>query len=268
MAKILLFLENAFVAEYPLEKAKTNIGRRPSNEIHIDNLAVSGEHAVIVKMGKDFYIEDVGSTNGTTVNGEDIQKHLLQHGDVIELSRHQLKFIVEENLNHIGTEQQAEDAGFEKTVMVRPNAQKVETVLSEPQPTTPSTELDALPKTTAQAEVVATVQPEVVQPSPATAAMDQAPAQVVGKIQVLNGSSVGRELVLNKAMTTLGKPGVQVAVITRRANGFFITHVEGKVYPVLNNKSIGAQAYALTNHDVIEIAGVKMEFLTDSAIIE
>jgi pSer/pThr/pTyr-binding forkhead associated (FHA) protein len=268
MAKILLFLENAFVAEYPLEKAKTNIGRRPSNEIHIDNLAVSGEHAVIVKMGKDFYIEDVGSTNGTTVNGEDIQKHLLQHGDVIELSRHQLKFIVEENLSHLGTEQKAEEAGFEKTVMVRPSIQKQESVMAQPEQISALNPIasDTLPEAETLAEPMPTVQPEVVQASPVSAPV--ASAQPVSKIQVLNGSSVGRELVLNKAMTTLGKPGVQVAVITRRANGFFVTHVEGKVYPVLNNKSIGAQAYALTNHDVIEIAGVKMEFLTDSAVVE
>ena len=268
MAKILLFLENAFVAEYPLEKAKTNIGRRPSNEIHIDNLAVSGEHAVIVKMGKDFYIEDVGSTNGTTVNGDDIQKHLLQHGDVIELSRHQLKFIVEENLSHLGTEQKAEEAGFEKTVMVRPDAQKPGHATPQQEHTIARhpVESDTLAEAQMQAEPMPAAQHETAIESPIAAPV--APAQQVSKIQVLNGSSVGRELVLNKAMTTLGKPGVQVAVITRRANGFYVTHVEGKVYPVLNNKSIGAQAYALTNHDVIEIAGVKMEFLTDSAIVE
>jgi pSer/pThr/pTyr-binding forkhead associated (FHA) protein len=263
MAKILLFLENAFVAEYPLEKAKTNIGRRPSNEIHIDNLAVSGEHAVIVKMGKDFYVEDVGSTNGTTVNGEDIQKHLLQHGDVIELSRHQLKFIVEENLNNLGTEQKAEDAGFEKTVMVRPNSSKPEPVLTPAQPETTqttATEVNSAVEAPTKLEESSVTQPNT------TAPVEQAPAQPKGKVQVLNGSSVGRELVLNKAMTTLGKPGVQVAVITRRASGFFVTHVEGKVYPVVNNKSIGAQAHALVNHDVIEIAGVKMEFLTDSLL--
>ena len=61
------------------------------------------EHAVIVKMGKDYYVEDVGSTNGTTVNGEEIQKHLLQHADLIELGKHQLKFINEEVLSHLGT---------------------------------------------------------------------------------------------------------------------------------------------------------------------
>jgi phosphatidylserine/phosphatidylglycerophosphate/cardiolipin synthase-like enzyme len=89
------------------------------------------------------------------------------------------------------------------------------------------------------------------------------PAIATGRIQVLNGSSVGRELVLNKALTTLGKTGVQVAVITKRPHGYFITHVEGKVFPIVNGNSTGAQAFELSDHDVIELAGVKMEFYLD-----
>ncbi len=255
MAKILLFIENTLLAEYALEKATTHIGRRPSNDIHIDNLAVSGEHAMIVKMGKDFYIEDVGSTNGTTVNGDEIQKHLLQHGDVIELGKHQLKFISEEVLSHLGAEPKVEDPAFEKTVMIKPATQK-------PTLVSVSEVVEQAPEMESQA---AAVNPVAVEPA-SDLAEDIAPVTPVpqvpqAKIQVLNGSSVGRELVLNKAMTTLGKPSVQVAVITKREAGFFITHVEGKVYPVLNNRSIGAQAHLLANHDVIEIAGVKMEFL-------
>jgi hypothetical protein len=77
---------------------------------------------------------------------------------------------------------------------------------------------------------------------------------------VLTGPSTGKELVLNKALTTLGKPGVQVAVITKRPQGYFITHVEGQQHPVVNGQSVGAQAHGLNDHDVIELAGVKMEF--------
>lgn len=242
MAKILLFLENTLLAEYPLDKMTTHIGRRPNNDIHIDNLAVSGEHAAIVKMGQDYYIEDVGSTNGTTVNGDEIQKHLLQHGDVVELGKHQMKFIVEEVLSHLGTEQKAEDAGFEKTVALRPQSQK-------------TVAIEQAPAYIEEASVAELPQAEVVSEVPAVKVTPQA------KLQVLNGTSVGRELPLNKTMTTLGKAGMQVAVVTKRTNGFYVTHVEGKVFPVVNNQSIGPQAHLLNNHDVIEIAGVKMEFL-------
>lgn len=85
----------------------------------------------------------------------------------------------------------------------------------------------------------------------------------VGKlaaIQILTGTSAGKELELTKNLTTLGKPGVQIAVITRRPHGYFLTHVEGVNYPVLNGKQLDAQAQQLNDHDVIELAGVKMEF--------
>ena len=83
--------------------------------------------------------------------------------------------------------------------------------------------------------------------------------QLLGAIQILTGPSAGKELELVKNLTTLGKPGVQVAVITRRPQGYFITHVEGK-HPIVNGESIGAQAHRLQDHDVVELAGVKMEF--------
>ena len=242
------YIDNAILSEYTLNKERTSIGRRPTNDIHIDNLAVSGEHAMIVKMGKDYYVEDVGSTNGTTVNGEEIQKHLLQHADLIELGKHQLKFINEEVLSHLGTEQ-SEAAGFEKTVMMRPSGahateQKTMQGLLEQQP-----------------QVAAPANVEPVSPTEAAMSATAAPFNSpIGKIQVLNGGSVGREMVLNKALTTLGKVGVQVAVITKRPSGYFITHVEGKTFPLVNNTSTGAQAFALKDHDVIELAGVKMEF--------
>ena len=79
-------------------------------------------------------------------------------------------------------------------------------------------------------------------------------------IQLLSGPSAGRELDLVKNLTTLGKPGVQVAVITRRPQGFFITHVDGDKSPVLNGKTIGIQPHPLRDHDIVELLGVKMEF--------
>jgi hypothetical protein len=79
-------------------------------------------------------------------------------------------------------------------------------------------------------------------------------------IQILTGPSAGRELELSKSLTTVGKPGVQVAVITRRPQGYYVTHVEGSSFPILNGKSLDAQARPLNDHDIIELAGVKMEF--------
>jgi len=256
MAKIILTLNNALLSEYPLIKARTNIGRRPTNEIHLDNLAVSGEHAAIVKMGSDYFVEDLDSTNGTLVNGDATKKHLLQHGDIIELGKYQLKYVNDDGDN---TSVNVSSA-FEKTMMIHPSAIKS----SRPKPL----EVPPLSVPLAQTRKESTeIKPDVGMPTSAAATgahVNQA-GEEVGKIQVLNGSSSGRELVLNKALTTLGRTGVQVAVITKRPNGYFITHVEGKVLPIVNGVSTGAQAFALNDHDVIELAGVKMEFyLTNS----
>ena len=248
MAKLIFSLDNVILSEFPLENERTTIGRRPTNDIQIDNLAVSGEHAVILMMGDDFYIEDQDSTNGTEVNAKLVKRHLLQPGDLIVFGKHQLKFINEAKLQG----QSGTDSGFEKTVFMRPN--ELREMMQSPthSQTTPSETVSVNSEAEPEVETVAKLFDAEV---PSAIAM--------GRIQVLNGSSVGRELVLNKALTTLGKTGVQVAVITKRPHGYFITHVEGKVFPIVNGNSTGAQAFELSDHDVIELAGVKMEFYLD-----
>jgi pSer/pThr/pTyr-binding forkhead associated (FHA) protein len=240
MAKLIFSLDGAFLGEYPLDKDRMSIGRRPSNDIHIDNLAVSGEHATIVTIGNDSFLEDLGSTNGTLVNGKPIKKHVLQHGDLVEFGKYQLKYVNEAGI----AKPVAPQEDFEKTMIIRPSAMKAA-----------AEEAQKMQSTVSQPAVVTTAPPPVA-PQPAAPAS----TEPVGRIQVLTGPSTGKELVLNKALTTLGKPGVQVAVITKRPQGYFITHVEGQQHPVVNGQSVGAQAHGLNDHDVIELAGVKMEF--------
>lgn len=260
MAKLILSLDNALLSEYQLDKERMTIGRRPSNDIHIDNLAVSGEHAAIIQMGNDFYIEDLNSTNGTLVNEKPAKKHLLQHADVVTFGKYQLKYINEASLANIGM---GGGEDFEKTMIIRPSAMKaVEPPKVTPSPA-PAMSIPTMSPTPAPA-IKPTPSPASVSPTPSPVPAAAPPVnpngEITGRIQVLNGSSSGRELVLNKALTTLGKPGVQVAVITKRPNGYFITHVEGQTFPIVNGTSTGAQAFALSDHDVIELAGVKMEF--------
>ncbi|HSH98724.1 MAG: FHA domain-containing protein [Methylophilaceae bacterium] len=239
MAKLIFSLDGAFLGEFPLDKDKITVGRRATNDIHIDNLAVSGEHATIVTIGNDSFLEDLGSTNGTLVNGKTIKKHVLQHADLIEFGKYQLKYI---NESAIPTGLGGSD-DFEKTMIIRPMKAAALQEAAKPQ-AAPAAPAPAAPIT----------------PPPAAES-----AIIVGRVQVLNGPSQGKELVLNKALTTLGKPGVQVAVITKRPQGYFITHVEGATHPVVNGQSVGAQAHSLSDHDVIEIAGVKMEFYLGAA---
>lgn len=263
MAKLILSLDQVVVEEYLLDKARLTIGRRPSNDIQIDNLAVSGEHAVIVQIGQDFFVEDLDSTNGTVVNEKSIKKHLLKHADVITFGKFQLKYINEATLS---TQNNAPD-DFEKTMIIRPQAVKA-TATAESMRVAENQHAQGLSESSAKMNTSTTsasaIAEQPIAPASAVNAVKNTievnASAVMGKIQVLSGSSSGRELVLSKALTTLGKPGVQVAVITKRNNGYYITHVEGKTHPVVNGNSTGAQAHLLADHDVIELAGVKMEF--------
>lgn len=249
MAKLIFLLDGAFLGEYPLDKERMTIGRRPSNDIHIDNLAVSGEHASIMTIGNDSFLEDLNSTNGTLVNGKPIVKHVLQNGDVIEFGKYQLKYV---NEVVAGAQANPQD-DFEKTMIIRPSAMK-KAAVSEPPIASPAMMSTMTSPTTASVAPAAPAQTF-------KAANPSETAEVpVAKLQLLNGANMGKELMLTKALTTLGKPGVQVAVITKRPQGYFITHVEGANHPIVNGVSIGAQATGLKDHDIIELAGIKMEF--------
>jgi len=259
MAKLILSMDNLVLKEIALAKERTTIGRKPHNDIQIDNLAVSGEHAVIVTILQDSFLEDLGSTNGTVVNGQPIKKHFLQNSDIIELGKYKLRYVNE------AVTGQAKAADFEKTMVLRPGPVKAAT----PAPAPPAAAVApvAAPVVAAAAAAAAGAKnfgdtvagqsataPPVAPPKPAPAPQKNA------ALQLLSGANAGKELDLTKPLTTLGKPGVQVAVITRRPQGFFITHVEGASFPVVNGKTLDAQAHSLNDHDVIELAGVKMEF--------
>ena len=261
MAKLILSVDGQVLKEFPLSKERTLIGRKPHNDIQIDNLAVSGEHAVIVTILNDSFLEDLGSTNGTIVNGNPIKKHFLQNNDVIELGKYKLKFVGEAAPAASG-----EKADFEKTMVLRPAAMKAaqaaggtgaQAAVAQRQAAVQAAGASAAATGIADKDVHSAPASAPSAPSPAAPAK---PAQPLGAIQLLSGGNAGKELELTKPLTTLGKPGVQVAVLTRRPQGYFITHVEGDKRPAVNGQEIGAAPHSLKDHDVIELAGVKMEF--------
>ena len=226
MAKLILSMDGLVLKEIALNKERISIGRKPHNDIQIDNLAISGEHAAIVTILNDSFLEDMNSTNGTLVNGQPVKKHFLRNLDVIELGKYKLKYMSEVPASS------AVQSDFDKTMILRPGTNKLpegKRSLTETQPGQPKPEMVPV-------------------------------AELSAAIQLLNGGNAGKELELTKTLTTLGKPGVQVAVIAKRPHGFFITHVEGTHFPIVNGQALDAQAHLLKDHDVIEIAGIKMEF--------
>lgn len=263
MAKLILSMDGLVLKEIPLSKERTTIGRKPHNDIQIDNLAVSGEHAVIVTILNDSFLEDLGSTNGTLINGNPVKKHFLQNNDVVELGKYKLKFIQEQ-----GAAPAAGAADFEKTMVLRPSAMKAAAEQAKAMGASGAQAAQAARQAAVQqvaanaaAAGVADKDNKGAAVMAAAAAAAPKPAgQPLGAIQLLSGGNAGKELELTKPLTTLGKPGVQVAVLTRRPQGYFITHVEGAQQPTVNGQAIGTAPHALKDHDLIELAGVKMEF--------
>ena len=186
MPKIIISLEGTVLKEVKLTKDRTSLGRRPYNDIVIDNMAVSGEHAVVQLSGTEAYIEDLNSTNGTYVNGKTVKKQQLHHGDNVEIGKYRIKYVDESSARE---------------------------------------------------------------------------SAVKAAIKVMSGPAAGREMVLVKDVTTLGKAGVGVASITKTSKGFVVTHVEGDHRPTLNGVAVGLEPAVLKHGDMIELAGTQMQFV-------
>ena len=222
MPKMIVSIDGVVIKEVQLTKDRTTLGRRPYNDIVIDNLAVSGEHAVLQMTANEVYLEDLNSTNGTYVNGKAAKKQSLQNGDVVEVGKYKIKFVNE-----------VAEQGFEKTMMVRPSMAAALAAAHQAPP--------------ARAPLAA--------PESAFSSVSRA------SIKVLSGAASGREVPLTKVVTTIGKPGVAVAAITKRNHGFVVHHVEGAGNPTLNGSPIGVDPVSLKNGDLIELAGTQMQFI-------
>jgi hypothetical protein len=198
VAKLIISRDGAVLQTVQLTKERMTIGRHRHSDIVLTHPTASGEHAVIVTILDDSFLEDLNSTNGTFVNEHRIGKHFLQNKDVISVSKFRLEFVA-----------------------------------------------DGL------------------RPFSVTAG-----PPVVAHITVLNGANAGRELILNKPVTTLGRPGVQVVVITRSPEGYTIEHVEGEQAPLVNGLPLGKLPQGLAHGDVINLTGTQMAFnvLTDSGV--
>lgn len=225
MGKLIVTDSTGATREYPLDKERVAIGRHDDNDIVLPDKAVSGHHAVVITILKDSFLEDLDSTNGTQVNGKQIAKHPLAQGDLITIGRNALKY-----------EGDAARGGddFEKTMVLKPG------------------------------QLGAAFDAGVQKAAGAAPAAAITAKPVLGKLRVTSGPSAGKELELTKALTTLGRPGVQVVAITRRADGYYIVQVGGQAggtHPRVNGQDIAAQARKLAHNDNIELAGTRMSFL-------
>lgn len=196
MARIIVTKDGKLLREFVLDKARITIGRGPHNDIVLDDLAISAEHAAILRHERDWSLEDLNSTNGTQVNGQPVRTHFLQDGDMVELAQYRIRF---------------------------DGPHRCETVSA---------------------------------PNSANKIKGKAP-----RIRIITGLHAGKEILLNKPIISLGTPGVQVAAITRRDDGYYLIHVEGDAFPLLNGEPLGVQAQRINDGDVIITAGAEIRFL-------
>jgi pSer/pThr/pTyr-binding forkhead associated (FHA) protein len=236
--KLILKFKDTVISEIPLDKEETTIGRKPENEIHIDNLAVSGRHARVLKIGSKVILEDLGSTNGTFVNDKQIAKHILQHGDSIVIGKHILTFVSLED-EPVVAAPEPEEEDMDKTMVITPQAR------------------------------AAMISKNGTSPSAAS-------AMPLAGLQIIAGPLAGKSMDLTASLTSMGKGancrikvkgftvGKQAAVITRRPTGYHIAHLEGLAKSKVNGEVVGDQPRTLKDGDIIELGDTKIEFYMKS----
>ena len=219
MPKMIVSIDGVVIREVQVTKDRTSVGRRPYNDVVIDNLAVSGEHAVLQMSGNEVYLEDLNSTNGTFVNGKAVKKQLLNDSDMVEIGKYKIKYVNE-----------ASSGAVDTAILNLSRSAALSSASSSP-------------------------------PAAGLPPVGESGSGGAAAIKVLSGAAAGREVALVKVVTTIGKPGLAVAAITKRPNGFVVVHVEGSSQPTLNGASIGTEPVLLTHGDVLELAGTKMQFV-------
>ena len=213
MPKIVLSLDENMIREFDLDKEETTIGRRSTNDIQIQNLAVSGRHARIKVAMDDAFLEDLGSTNGTYVNGRLVKKQALSDGDEIIIGKYKLVFYSAE------ASKQASEAS-----LLESNTD--------------------IPSEAGEAEV--------------------GENQNSAIIEVKNGAKAGQILPIQKPVTTLGRPGIQIAAIMKKPEGYFFMHIESEDdnnRPRHNQSEIGEEPVMLKSGDNLTVAGINVEFM-------
>jgi pSer/pThr/pTyr-binding forkhead associated (FHA) protein len=234
MTKIILKFKDKVLKEIPVERELITVGRKPDNDIEIDNLAVSGHHARIFKMEDWFLIEDLNSLNGTFVNGKMIQESPLKNGDEILIGKHVLKFISTD----VSTSREPE--------AVLKKGEATETMVIDLK-----VQQDMLAQISKDRSVTSS-------------------GEVLGRVTILEGSTDQKEYDLTERMTSIGKESSAkirlkgffapkfAAFVNKSKEGYFISPASGKELKV--NGEVVSGKFRLQDGDIIQVAGIKMDF--------
>ncbi|MFO1303505.1 MAG: FHA domain-containing protein [Burkholderiales bacterium] len=317
MGKLVVYLTDGTTRDVPLDKERITIGRRADNDVCLPYPAVSGEHAQVVTILADSFLEDLGSTNGTLVNGRAIAKHVLRDHDQIDIGRQRLTYLSDNDAKAAaiagdpsrqqirGLPDKVEPARPMRDVEVPAAGERLQgAALGDPlvadlerniprgpslgvAPKPPVRIADMLPPAVEALapRMVEPIAPRMVEPmapstvepiaprpvAPASAPPsppEPAPAPVVSapprpapgpSVKVLSGAGQGRIVPFPGPELTVGRVGVQVAIVRKVAEGYVLIPVEGKEPPRINGATVAPEGSALHPGDTFEVAGVRLE---------
>jgi pSer/pThr/pTyr-binding forkhead associated (FHA) protein len=262
MAKLVLYLADGTTVDIPLDQERITIGRRADNDVCLPNLAVSSEHAAVVTILADSFLEDLGSTNGTLVNGNAIVKHFLRDRDEIDVGRHKFVYCADEN-EVVGSQYVARgmsaaagDLG-EQVQVAEPVTRSKRTGSAGGSQKSAGSARDAVPVKPRVAQSAAAERSNVLDAAPAV----PIPPPPKPSMKILAGPQAGRDIPLTQEQTSIGRAGVQVALISQAGDAFHLKSIEGNRAPLVNGQPVTGAGVDLSPGDVIDIAGSKLEFV-------
>ena len=226
MAKLVIFLDDKVLKEVALNKDRITLGRRPHNDVVIDNLAVSGEHAVLLREGEGYVVQDLGSTNGSYINGKPVKRAPFREGDSLDIGKYTLRLLSDARASAFAGSRFA-PSGY-----------------------TPS----GYSSTGARAGAATAAGTQVADTGSRSTQYQKLGGAPL-KLRVVNGSSAGAELALDKSRTTFGQRGVMVVAIQRNPRGYELSQIEGDERVRINGTALGVVPVVLSAGDVIEMAG-------------
>ena len=274
MSKLVLFLPDGTAQHIKLDRERLTIGRRPDNDVHLPQAPVSGEHAAVVTILDDSFLEDLGSTNGTLVNGHPITKHFLRDRDEIDIGREILVYLADDSAKIDAPSCRSGRTGgrdrstaASPSTVVSPEKRRSDVLAISGQ------SVDAIQRVVAaEIESSAPEEPPRTPPGPRptgdsrkSPAQARAPAQ---SIRVLSGNATGQTVPIGEGETIIGRAGVQVVALRQSAGNLVVIPIEGAIPPRINGEPVPPDGQRLAAGDILEVADATLELVLLSDALE
>jgi pSer/pThr/pTyr-binding forkhead associated (FHA) protein len=272
MAKLVIVGSRIATREFALNRDRITIGRRADHDLCLPFPEVSADHAEIVTVGADSFLHDLGSTNGTLVNGNRVTKHFLRDHDRIDIAKHELVYLTNdaEILNAGSEGTSAEPATADRSdadeaavyALAEPGVDSPRATAGDVQRQHVDELLSDLMEMQSGASAAVEIPPDLslVRNDPVKAAAASASDTSSAVVEILSGPNAGQVASMRKPEFVLGKLGATVAAIRQVDAGYRLVPLDRKAVPLLNGRAIDTEGALLAFGDMIDVAGVKLRF--------